>query len=307
MPYRSDAQRKFFNVNRARLEAEGVDVDEWNQSSKGKKLPKKVEHKKRAEQNSSVSQYSITDGQASDPALHARVTSDSAARRQRIRESFRPTAATGSAAADPAAVSSSVNPWLLGAAGVGVLGAGALARRQMLRRRSARDIGELAAKQAAYNNFDAIPTGTGPQQIANAVATFRQARSMVDPTETLDKYNISHDDFTRKMQQLGDTAGDRIDTASLRRNPTREGLTAGALGALLGGGLGYAAGGVSGGLAGALAAGGVAGGTMAGMADEDNTKLLNAVRVLRAYGLKRPEHIREAFPLLARSQAPQSA
>lgn len=41
MPFKSDKQRKFFNVasNRARLEAEGVDVDEWNQSSKGLKLP----------------------------------------------------------------------------------------------------------------------------------------------------------------------------------------------------------------------------------------------------------------------------
>jgi 8-oxo-dGTP pyrophosphatase MutT (NUDIX family) len=46
MPYKSEAQRKYFNANRAKLEAEGVDVDEWNQSSKGKKLPKKVKEKK---------------------------------------------------------------------------------------------------------------------------------------------------------------------------------------------------------------------------------------------------------------------
>jgi hypothetical protein len=39
MPYKSDAQRKYFNANRDKLEAEGVDVNEWNQSSKGKKLP----------------------------------------------------------------------------------------------------------------------------------------------------------------------------------------------------------------------------------------------------------------------------
>jgi hypothetical protein len=306
MPYRSDSQRKFFNANRTRLEAEGVDVDEWNQASKGKKLPKRVE-KDAAEQSTASRSYSVVNGKPSDTETHARVQQSFNEARQRIRESFRPTASIGSAESAPAAdSSSSVNPWLLGAAGVGVLGAGALARRQMLRRRSARDIGELVAKQAAYNNFDAIPTGTGPQQIANAVATFRQARSMVDPTETLDKYNISHNDFTRKMQQLGATDGDRIDTASLRRNPTREGLTAGALGALLGGGLGYAAGGAKGGLAGALAAGGVAGSTMAGMADEDNTKLLNAVRVLRAYGLKRPEHIREAFPLLASGYTTQT-
>ena len=45
MPYKSEAQRKYFNANREKLEAEGVDVDEWNESSKGKKLPEKAEKK----------------------------------------------------------------------------------------------------------------------------------------------------------------------------------------------------------------------------------------------------------------------
>ncbi len=42
MPYASDAQRRYFNANRDELEAEGVDVGEWNASSKGKDLPEKV-------------------------------------------------------------------------------------------------------------------------------------------------------------------------------------------------------------------------------------------------------------------------
>ncbi len=42
MPYKSEAQRKYFNANRKKLEAEGVDVAEWNSSSKGKKLPEKA-------------------------------------------------------------------------------------------------------------------------------------------------------------------------------------------------------------------------------------------------------------------------
>ena len=41
MPYKSDAQRKFFNANRKKLTAQGVDVDEWNASSRGLKLPVK--------------------------------------------------------------------------------------------------------------------------------------------------------------------------------------------------------------------------------------------------------------------------
>lgn len=39
MPYLSEAQEAFFNAHRKKLEAEGVNVDEWNQASKGLKLP----------------------------------------------------------------------------------------------------------------------------------------------------------------------------------------------------------------------------------------------------------------------------
>lgn len=46
MPYKSDAQRRYFNANRAKLEAQGVDVDEWNDSSRGKKLPERAKKKK---------------------------------------------------------------------------------------------------------------------------------------------------------------------------------------------------------------------------------------------------------------------
>lgn len=45
MPYKSQAQRRFFNANRKQLEAEGVDVEHWNKSSKGKKMPEKVSEK----------------------------------------------------------------------------------------------------------------------------------------------------------------------------------------------------------------------------------------------------------------------
>lgn len=42
MPYKSEAQERYFNANKKKLEKQGVDVDEWNAASKGKKLPKKV-------------------------------------------------------------------------------------------------------------------------------------------------------------------------------------------------------------------------------------------------------------------------
>ena len=42
MPYKSLAQERYFNANRAKMEAQGVDVDEWNKASTGLTLPKKV-------------------------------------------------------------------------------------------------------------------------------------------------------------------------------------------------------------------------------------------------------------------------
>ena len=47
MPYKSRAQRAFFNANRAKMEAQGVDVDEYNESSKGMKLPEHAKPKKK--------------------------------------------------------------------------------------------------------------------------------------------------------------------------------------------------------------------------------------------------------------------
>jgi len=41
MPYKSQAQERYFNANRGKLEKQGVDVGEWNSASKGMKLPRK--------------------------------------------------------------------------------------------------------------------------------------------------------------------------------------------------------------------------------------------------------------------------
>jgi hypothetical protein len=39
MPYVSKAQEAYFNANKAKLQKQGVNVNEWNTVSKGKKLP----------------------------------------------------------------------------------------------------------------------------------------------------------------------------------------------------------------------------------------------------------------------------
>jgi hypothetical protein len=47
MPYKSKAQAAYFNIHRKELEKQGVNVDEWNKASKGKKLKKKAKRKKK--------------------------------------------------------------------------------------------------------------------------------------------------------------------------------------------------------------------------------------------------------------------
>lgn len=43
MPYKSKAQAAYFNIHKKQLEAQGVDVPEWNAASKGKtNLPEHV-------------------------------------------------------------------------------------------------------------------------------------------------------------------------------------------------------------------------------------------------------------------------
>lgn len=47
MSYKSKNQAAYFNIHRKKLEAKGVNVDEWNRESKGMVLPKKVKKKKK--------------------------------------------------------------------------------------------------------------------------------------------------------------------------------------------------------------------------------------------------------------------
>ena len=42
MPFKSIQQERYFNANRAKMERNGVNVDEWNAASKGKTLPKRA-------------------------------------------------------------------------------------------------------------------------------------------------------------------------------------------------------------------------------------------------------------------------
>jgi hypothetical protein len=45
-PYKSKAQAAYFHAHKKELERKGVNVKEWDQSSKGKKLPQHVKKRK---------------------------------------------------------------------------------------------------------------------------------------------------------------------------------------------------------------------------------------------------------------------
>jgi hypothetical protein len=51
MPFVSKAQQGYFNANKGKLDKQGVDVNEWNQASKGLKLPEKIHEMKRPLKN----------------------------------------------------------------------------------------------------------------------------------------------------------------------------------------------------------------------------------------------------------------
>ena len=42
MPYKSLAQQAYFHANKDKLEKQGVDVEEWDQASKGAHLPQRA-------------------------------------------------------------------------------------------------------------------------------------------------------------------------------------------------------------------------------------------------------------------------
>jgi len=42
MPFKSEAQRRYFEANKSKLKKQGVDVKEWEESSRGLKLPERA-------------------------------------------------------------------------------------------------------------------------------------------------------------------------------------------------------------------------------------------------------------------------
>lgn len=163
------------------------------------------------------------------------------------------------------------------------------------------------AKVAMPRGLGDVPSGVGPQQMNAALAQLGQARALVDPSATLQSKGLSREDFDSKITELAGRDEDKYNFSEMRKDPQTNSIIKGLIGAIAGGGLGYLGGGLGGGLAGAGLGG--AGGAGIGYlgAQNENRKLHDTAKVLKEYGLLKPEYLRQALPLLKAGSQDNSA
>lgn len=156
-----------------------------------------------------------------------------------------------------------------------------------------------AVKLARNMGLSDVPTSAGPDQITDALFRFNQLRSLVRPTdETLKGRSLSRKGFQHELRRIasGSQDKDRYELSSMAPNPALRAAIAGAAGLAGTGALTYADGlrGLGTGLAGTgLLAGGA---YLHGMHQRNNFR--NTAKLLKDYGLLRPQLLRQAYPLL---------
>ena len=172
--------------------------------------------------------------------------------------------------------------------------------KTMNRFEKAAEFGSIVGKAAAYRGISSVPAGAGPQQLASALNMFNQAKTLVDPTTSLEQQGLSREDFDSMIHDLAAREGDKYNFSELKQNPKANATALGVLGALGGGLAGKLTGqdwGPSLGLAAAGGLAGAGGGYLS--AGNHNRKLMATAKVLKDYGLLKPDQLRSALPLLA--------
>jgi len=264
MPYVSDAQRRYFNVNRYKLEAEGVDVDEWNKSTKGKKLPKHV--KKSAEGPAVPSYQKITINgvdRTGDPTAAQQVPDAAVQRRERFRAAKAPGGLLGP---DRTWISSNAEKYMPGSNGMVDNGPGVATT-------NTRDAGALARQQEMPNGRDAFSSSN--RLDVGSLAS--KARNLWNNNKAISSLSsMPADPWATTMQAGQNPAGNHAATPSLTAGLPSKGLNPALLGALLGAGGGALAGAVRPGKRGRLRSmliGGLAGGAAGGAAGLGYSKM----------------------------------
>ncbi len=172
--------------------------------------------------------------------------------------------------------------------------------KAMNRFEKAAEFGGIVGKAAAYRGISSVPAGAGPQQLASALNMFNQAKTLVDPTDSLEQQGLSREAFDSMIHDLAAREGDKYNFSELKQNPKANATALGVLGALGGGLAGKLTGqglGTSLGLAAAGGLAGAGGGYLS--AGSHNKKLMATAKVLKDYGLLKPDQLRSALPLLA--------
>ena len=159
-----------------------------------------------------------------------------------------------------------------------------------------------AVKVARNLNLGDIPSGSGPQQMANALNMFNQAKALANVEGTRKQHGLSQTGLNRVLSQLEGAEGEDYDFDQYRSNPKANAAWSGIAGAGLGGLAGYMGAGIPGALGGAALGG--AGGAGYGYlnASSKNQELMRTAKLLRDYGLLTPDHLRQAMPLLKASE-----
>ncbi len=144
-----------------------------------------------------------------------------------------------------------------------------------------------------------IPTGAGPDQIADAVMRFNQLRTLVRPTdETLRTHGLSRGAFQDSLRRITSRSQgkDKLDLRKAAPDPRMYAGLAGLAGLAGVGGLGYMAG-----LQPALAALPIAtAGAGAAYVHAANKRegIKRTAQLMKQYGLLNPQTLRQAYPLL---------
>jgi ribosomal protein L12E/L44/L45/RPP1/RPP2 len=110
------------------------------------------------------------------------------------------------------------NPYVLGGLGIGALGLGGYAAYKMYQnsKKKKKKPEELTEKTSANLGLSSVPSGAGPQNMYNALNMFNQARTLVNPDETLKRHKLPREDFDAVLRDLSRVKGDSYDFDALR-------------------------------------------------------------------------------------------
>lgn len=158
-------------------------------------------------------------------------------------------------------------------------------------------------KVSTYRGIADVPSGTGPQQMAAALAMLNQAKALANPSESLEEAGLSRPSFERTLDRLvNQPDSEKYDFKALKHEPKLDAALGGILAGTASGGLSHLGGATTlESVRNALFGGGIGAGAGYLRAKKRNKDLFSTAKILNQYGLNRPDYLRQALPLLKES------